>query len=180
MKKNYIVLLVFVVLVVAAIFGYQEYRLYETKKHSPEDEVFYESEDINVKVLYNRPSKRGRVIFGELVPYGQWWRTGANEATQITFSNDVAFQGGQALAAGTYSIVTIPNANTWTVIFNSKIPSWGTEYYPEFNVTEIKVPVETLPQTVELFTIDFTEENGQPHLTFAWDHTKVSVPFTAQ
>lgn len=180
MKKNHIILIVFVLLLIAAVFGYQQYSLYETKKYSPEDEVVYNSNDLNVSLLYNRPSKRDRVIFGELVPYGQWWRTGANEATQVTFSNDVVFQDGQTLSAGKYSIVTIPNPEEWTIIFNSKIPSWGTEYDPEYNVVEVKVPVEKLPQPVELFTIDFTEVAGQPRLTMAWDQTKVSLAFSAQ
>lgn len=118
------------------------------------------------------------MIFGDLVPYNQWWRTGANEATQIELTRDIRFMNGEVLAAGKYSLVTIPNPDRWQVIFNSEIPDWGTEYYPEFNVLTVEGEVEKLPQTVEVFTIDFTEENGQPQLTMAWDDTKVSVPFT--
>lgn len=180
MKKNYIILLTFALLAAVMVFGYQQYRLYETKKYSPEDEVVYENGNLQVQLLYNRPVKRGRVIFGDLVPFGQWWRTGANEATQITFSKAVVFQDGQTLPAGKYSIVTIPNPEEWVIIFNSNLPSWGTEYDPEDNVVEVKVPVETLPQSVEIFTIDFTEVDGQPQLTMAWDRTKVSLGFAVE
>lgn len=163
-----------------AIVGFNQYTLYQTKQYSPEETAEYSSENIAVKVFYNRPSKKGREIFGDLVPFGQWWRTGANEATQIEFSRDVIFEDEEVLAAGKYSLLTIPNASEWEVIFNAKIPDWGTEYDPEFDVLRVKGLVERLPQPVELFTIDFTEENGQPRLTMAWDHTKVTVPFRSK
>ncbi len=177
MKKKYVILIIFVLLVGAMVFGYLQYRLYETKKYSPEDEVVYKNQDFQVQLRYNRPAKRGRVIFGELVPFGQWWRTGANEATQISFSNEVFFQDGQTLPAGKYSLVTIPHPEKWVIIFNGKIPSWGTGYDPEYDRLRVEVPVEELPQPVEKFTIDFTEEAGQPRLTMAWDRTKVSLSF---
>jgi len=74
----------------------------------------------DIKVVYGQPSKKGRVIFGELVPYGQVWRTGANEATEITFAKPAHF-AGKDIAAGTYSFFTIPNENEWTVILNSEL-----------------------------------------------------------
>ncbi len=159
------------------IVGINQYSLYQTKQYSPEQTAEYVSADIAVKVIYNRPSKNDRKIFGDLVPFSQWWRTGANEPTQIELSRDIVFGGGELLAAGKYSLVTIPNPDEWEIIFNSQIPDWGTEYYPEFDVLRVKGIVEKLPQPVELFTIDFTEENGQPRLTMAWDDTKVTVPF---
>jgi len=166
-----------IVFLVLLIIGFNQYRLYQTKQYSPEETAEYVNSDIAIRVFYNRPSKKGRLIFGDLVPYGEWWRTGANEATQIELSRDIRFDSGEVLPAGKYSLVTIPNPNEWDVIFNSKIPDWGTEYFPKFDVLKVKGKVERLPQTVEVFTIDFTEENGQPQLTMAWDNTKVTVPF---
>jgi len=108
------------------------------------------------------------------------FRSNCFTTDQITFSKAVVFQDGQTLPAGKYSIVTIPNPEEWVIIFNSNLPSWGTEYDPEDNVVEVKVPVETLPQSVEIFTIDFTEVAGQPQLTMAWDRTKVSLGFAVE
>lgn len=161
------------------IIGFQQYRLYQTKQYSPESTAQYTSSDISIKVTYSRPSKNGREIFGNLVPYGKWWRTGANEATQITLSQDISFANKTILSAGKYSIVTIPGETEWTIIFNSIIPGWGTEYSPEFDAARVVGKVESLPDVVELFTIDFTEENGNPALILAWDKTKISVPFQA-
>ena len=130
-----------------------------------------------IQISYSRPSKKGRVIFGDLVPYGQWWRTGANEATQMTLSNDIVFNDNDVLPAGKYSIVSIPNEKEWTIIFNGKVPDWGTNYSPEFDALRVTAAVQELPDEVEFFTIDFTEENGEPRLILAWDQTKVSVRF---
>ncbi|KYG77952.1 MULTISPECIES: DUF2911 domain-containing protein [Roseivirga] len=177
MSRRLLYILGAIFFLVLAIVGFNQYRLYQTKQYSPEETAEYISTDVAVKVFYNRPSKKGRVIFGDLVPYGEWWRTGANEATQIELTRDIRFENGETLSAGKYSLVTIPNANEWQVIFNSKIPDWGTDYDPQFDVLNVVGHVERLPQTVEVFTIDFTEENGQPRLTMAWDNTKVTVPF---
>lgn len=160
-----------------AIISFQQYRLYQTKQYSPESTAQYTNSDISIKVTYSRPSKNGRDIFGDLVNYGEWWRTGANEATQITLSRDISFADNKMLAAGKYSLVTVPGDKEWTIIFNSKIPDWGTDYFPEFDAARVTGKVESLPDIVELFTIDFTEENGNPVLILAWDKTKVSVPF---
>ncbi|MBO3698857.1 DUF2911 domain-containing protein [Roseivirga sp. E12] len=177
MSKRVIYIFGAVVFVLLAIIGVQQYMLYQTKQYSPESTAQYTSSDVNIRVTYSRPSKKGRDIFGELVPYGQWWRTGANEPTVIEVSRDIIFEGDQRLPAGKYSLVTIPDASSWKVIFNSRIPDWGTDYYPESNVVNVSASVELLPDVVELFTIDFTEDNGRPALILAWDHTKVTVPF---
>lgn len=162
---------------VMAGLGVQQHLLYQTKKYSPEALAEYNSAQVMIQIAYSRPSKKDRNIFGDLVPYGQWWRTGANEPTQMTLSNDIVFNENDVLAAGKYSIVSIPNEREWTVIFNSKIPDWGTDYFPEFDALRVQGPVEALPGEVEFFTIDFTEVNGKPQFIFAWDKTKVSVPF---
>ncbi|MBX2974364.1 MAG: DUF2911 domain-containing protein, partial [Flavobacteriales bacterium] len=123
--------------------------------------------------------KKGREIFGELVPYGKVWRTGANEATTIEVNKDIRV-GGLPLAAGKYTLWTIPQATSWTVILNSKSYSWGVTYGgeaqrdPAADVVNVEVPVQELPDVVEQFTIDVTAEPAALNLT--WDRTAVSVP----
>jgi len=180
MSKRIIVIFGSIIFVLLAIISFQQYQLYQTKQYSPESTSQFTNSEINIRVTYSRPSKNGRDIFGNLVPYGKWWRTGANEATQIELSRDISFADGQVLKAGNYSLVTIPDAAAWTIIFNTNIPDWGTDYASEFDVARISGKVEPLSDTVELFTIDFTEKNGTPVLILAWDKTKVSVPFSVQ
>lgn len=180
MSKRVIYIFGAVIFALLAIIGVQQYMLFQTKQYSPESTAQYTSSDVSVKVTYSRPSKKGRDIFGNLVPYGEWWRTGANEPTVVEVSRDIVFEGNQRLPAGKYSLVTIPNADAWTVIFNSRIPDWGTDYYPEDDVIKVIASVEPLPDVVELFTIDFTEVNGSPALILAWDNTKVTVPFNVR
>jgi hypothetical protein len=176
-----VLLILLGVVAVAAIGGYfyVQNMLKNTKKASPEQTVTYQTNGADLSIFYCRPSKKGRVIFGTLVPYGQWWRTGANEPTTLTTSKDLNFNG-QTLKAGKYHLVTIPEANEWTVVFNAEIPMWGTIYTPEKDVLRVKAPVETLPNVVEMFTINFEQPNGQDAITFAWDQAKVVLPFTVQ
>lgn len=162
--------------IVGGIVGVQQYQLYQTKKYSPAEIAAYSNNAINIEVTYSRPFKKGRDIFGKLVPYGKWWRTGANEATTIRLSRDISFSG-KTLKAGYYSIVTFPGEKEWEIVFNNKIPDWGTSYSPEEDVLKVRAKVEALPEVVEQFTIDFSEENGSPVLIMAWDKTKVSTPF---
>lgn len=133
------------------------------------------AEGKDVKISYGQPSKRNRVIFGELVPYGQVWRTGANEATEITFLKNAKF-GGKPVKAGTYTLFTIPGANEWTFILNSELKQWGAYKYDEIkgkNVLEIKVPAATISgNPVEKLTI--TLPKGK--LVLEWDKTRVEVP----
>ena len=133
------------------------------------------AEGNNVKISYGQPSKRGRVIFGELVPYGEVWRTGANNATEITFAKDGTF-GGKPVKAGTYSLFTIPGEKEWTFILNSELKQWGSYKYNEIkdkDVLQVKVPSSTISgDPVEKLTI--TLPAGK--LVIEWDKTKVEVP----
>ncbi len=153
----------------------------QTKKHSPEDTVEYVDGDTKVSVFYNRPSVKGREIFGGLIPYGEVWRTGANEATTFTATKDLAIDG-KTLAAGTYTLWTIPNKDSWTVIFNEKEYGWGVGFDgkasrdPAADVLQVKVPTQALNDTQELFTIGL-KENGSPALVLSWEKTKVAVAF---
>lgn len=154
----------------------------QTKKHSPEARVEFVQGGTEITVYYNRPGKKGRNIFGELVPYGEVWRTGANEATTFTTTKDLQV-GGKLLSAGDYTLWTIPGPDSWTVIFNKKHYPWGVSFGgkaardPAFDALQVEVPVETLPAPEELFTIGF-EENGQLRMFLAWDKTQVAVPIS--
>jgi len=133
------------------------------------------AEGKDAKVAYGQPSKRGRVIFGQLEPYGKVWRTGANEATEITFTKDVNF-GGQPVKAGTYSLFTVPNENEWTVILNPELKQWGAYGYDKIkdkDLPHIKAPVKKLDAPVEKLTLKFDEKNS---LVIEWDQTHIEVP----
>jgi len=130
-----------------------------------------------VKVIYSRPQKKGREVFGQLVPYGQVWRTGANEATEIKFYKDVKIAGTK-IKAGTYSLFTIPSENKWTLVINKDLDYWGAySYNAEKDVLRATYPTRELPQVLEIFTIQF--EAGDPDeaiMNLAWDQTLVKVP----
>lgn len=133
------------------------------------------AEGKNVKISYGQPSKRDRVIFGELVPYGKVWRTGANEATEITFVKN-AFFGGKPVKAGTYTLFTIPGNKEWTFILNSELNQRGAYQYNELkgkDVLQIKVPSSAISGApVEKFTISLPAGK----LLLEWDKTSVAVP----
>lgn len=144
----------------------------ETKKEAPKSPPATAKNKI-AEVSYSQPSKRGRVIFGELVPYGQIWRTGANMSTDVTFNTDVVF-GGKEVKKGTYSIFTIPEEKEWTVILNSQTKQKGSSEYEankDKNVLEVKAPVTAMATEQEQFKIGFEGNN----MTFSWDKTKVAV-----
>ncbi len=126
-----------------------------------------------VKVSYGQPSKREREIFGKLVPYGQVWRTGANDATEITFMKDTQF-AGKPVKAGSYALFTIPNEKEWTIILNGVPKQFGLDYEQNKakDVLSVKVPTQKLSSPVEKFTI---KEEGN-NLKLMWDITSVSIP----
>lgn len=124
------------------------------------------------KVVYSRPQKKGRTMFGDKEPYGKVWRVGANETTEIKLYKPVTF-GDKQLAAGTYSLYAIPNKTEWTIIFNSKLDTWGAyEYDQSKDVARITVPATTGDKDVEAFTLMFEDKN----MILAWEKTIVKVP----
>src|SRR5688572_28080625 len=108
----------------------------------------------SIELAYSRPSMKGRKIFGDLVPYGQMWRTGANAPTRIKFGDDVTI-GGQAVKAGEYAIFTIPNENEWEIILNKVVDKGLDEYKKEEDVARFKVKPTAMPAPVETFTMQF-------------------------
>lgn len=151
----------------------------QAKKAPASPKITAESPDKNITVVYGQPSKKGRTIFGadgsgSLEKYGKVWRTGANEATEITFKKDVMF-GGKMVKAGTYTLFTIPGEKEWNVILNSTLGEWGAFGYDKIkdkNVLEIKVPVSMNKTPIEKMTI--TPANNS--LAIAWDNMTISVP----
>jgi hypothetical protein len=133
-------------------------------------------------VFYNRPFKRGRDIFGALVPYGRVWRTGANEATWFETNLDVKF-GALTLKAGRYSLWTIPGEKTWKVIFNSTIPPWGVDYNseaarnPATDIIALDIPVSKSETVLEQFTIGINKIESGYQINLLWDTTIISIPF---
>lgn len=144
----------------------------DMKKDAPKSPRVTAKSDI-AEVSYGQPSKRGRVIFGELVPYGKIWRTGANKSTDLTVKADVLF-GGKPLKKGTYSVFTIPGKEEWTIILNSKAGQKGAFEYEankDKNVLEVKVPVVKSNDVMEKFTISFEKQS----MVFGWDQVRVPV-----
>lgn len=145
---------------------------------SPLDVVMYRNDnnDAVARVIYSRPSKRGREIFGGLVPYGKVWRTGANEATEITFFKPVSLNG-EKVPAGSYSLFTRPGEQEWQIILNKETLQWGTRYDPSKDFVSTTVESETMPSEAESFSITFIEQIDGPALLLGWDETFVSIPF---
>lgn len=128
-----------------------------------------------VTVGYSRPSVRDRDIFGGLVPFGEVWRTGANEATTISFSSDVMVEG-EMLSAGTYSLYTIPNEDSWTVIFNRTAQQWGTQYDASQDALRVTVDPMTNAPMQEQFEVRFANVSANAAtMILHWDTVGVPV-----
>lgn len=143
---------------------------------SPVALALYKDENTYIKIVYGQPFKKGRVIFGNLTKWGQVWRTGANEATEITFTRDVKFDG-RICRAGTYTLFTVPNPDKWTIILNSDLGQWGAySYKPEKDVLRFDVPAEKSAQVFEALTFKFNESDAGADLVLQWDDVKVNIP----
>lgn len=168
---------ILLLLFVGAYFYFQKIKA-DTKKASPEATALFTDGTFQIKVDYCRPYKKGREIFGNLVPYGEVWRTGANEATKITFNKEVEIDENK-IPAGTYTLWTIPDKKEWTVILNSEVVDWGVGFDgkanrdPENDILQYKAPVTKLDTVVEQFTIDF---EYYVNISLAWDQTKILIP----
>ncbi|WP_076456162.1 DUF2911 domain-containing protein [Zobellia uliginosa] len=167
------------------IFVIGPYMRRQTKKHSPEKTATYTQNDMDLLVRYSSPAKKDRIIFGELVPYDEIWRTGANEPTTFTTATDILV-ANYPLPKGTYSLWTRPGRQSWSVIFNSHIPDWGvtvlsggkkTTRIPKHDILEIEIPTEETKLPIENLTIDFERQN-QLFLGISWDRTKIKIPIS--
>ena len=134
----------------------------------------------NIKTDYSSPRMKGRKIYGELVPYGKVWRTGANEATTFVTSGDVVV-GGKTVPAGSYTLFTVPNADKWTLIINKKTGEWGIPYkYESDELARVDMKTSKLPSSQENFTISYEKSGNGCTLQMDWESTRASVDITAK
>lgn len=132
--------------------------------------------DKTIKVVYSRPQAKDRKVFGGIVKYGKVWRTGANEATEITFSKDVKI-GGQEVKAGTYTLFTIPTEDKWTVIINSELNQWGAyQYNKNKDVARAEVASKKSDELIEAFSITFDKSSDGATMYLGWENTIVEIP----
>lgn len=171
MKKIAIIIGIVVLVLVVLFFGFRTY----TKSHSPASQVIHNKDGLAVTVDYCQPSKKGREIFGKLLPYGEVWRTGANEATVISFKQPVTL-AGKPVEAGNYSLWTIPTATDWTIILNKETGQWGTMYDEKQDLLRVSVPSQPQADVREQFTISFADQPGGADMLLTWDKTQVAVP----
>jgi len=134
----------------------------------------------SIELNYSRPAKKGRKIMGDLVPFGKVWRTGANNATTLTFSDDVTI-GGTEVKAGKYGLLTIPDAGKWTIIISKDVNvTQASGYKAENDVVRVQADVVKTPFTVESFTINFADITGSTcNLEMMWENTYVQFPIIA-
>ena len=171
-------------LILPAFLKAQEYKFPNVDK-SPADIVYYPLNIVKekdtgkkpvVRVIYSRPQKNGRPIFGVLEQYGKVWRTGANESTEIRFYDDVKI-GDKKIKAGTYGLFTIPEKDKWTIIINKQTDKWGAYTYDEKkDIARVDVPVKNSEKIIEAFSITFSEIEKGANLIMGWDQTVIEVP----
>ncbi|MDX1910256.1 MAG: DUF2911 domain-containing protein [Saprospiraceae bacterium] len=143
---------------------------------STRDTLVFEQDKQKITVNYWRPSARGRQVFGGIVPKGKFWRLGANNATEISFSSAVAIEN-KTLPAGAYSLFVLPGETDWQLCFNSKTKIWGTEYDPATDVLRVKMKEESLPEHVEKLHISIVPGPSGNIMQVDWEKTRLSVVF---
>jgi hypothetical protein len=162
-------------------------RLYNIDK-SPMDMIYF-PEDFPImkmsgkytglpvaRVIYSRPSKDGRQIFGNVVKYGTYWRLGANEGTEIEFFSDVEIMG-KKVKRGRYILYCIPYEKRWTLRLNEDLYTWGLRIHSAKDVYSFDVPVQKSPNVFEIFTMKFAKEDDGAKLLMAWDSARAELPF---
>ena len=182
MKKLLIITAIFLAIIVS---GLAYYALVYTKSFSPDTDVNFEANGLTIHINYDRPYKKGRVIFDSagLVPYGKVWRTGANEATVFETNQDLKIKD-QILKKGTYSFFTLPGPTTWKIIFNSEYGQWGVDFNgmanrdPKNDVLTVEVPAVVQQKEIEQFTIEVDQAGDEMELILLWDKTLVAIPFS--
>lgn len=173
-KKSWFAFLVIITLVTSHVYGQD----FTDLDKSPMDAVIARNEDNSplVRVIYSKPKKRNRKIFGELVPYGEVWRTGANEATEIKFYSHASILGNP-IKPGTYTLFTIPYQNHWVFILNRKSQSWGTDNYDENNnLLAVEVQPKKTATSIEDFSISLRPLNKGASLLLGWEDTYIEIP----
>jgi DUF2911 family protein len=132
-----------------------------------------------ITVDYSSPRMKGRKIFGGLVPYGEVWRTGANEATTFVINENLATVKGINISPGSYTMFTIPEPDKWTLIISKHTGEWGIPYkYQSEELARVPMSVSKTPAPVENFTISFDHTGGSCTMQLSWENTQASVEFT--
>ena len=170
------------ILTFALAISFQAFsQQYNIPAVSPRQNVEQQFSISKISVEYGRPAVKGRKIFGELVPFGQVWRTGANEATKITFGQEVLF-GGQKVKKGTYALYIVPQEKEWKIILNKGVNNWGAYTYDtKEDVVSTTVPIKKMNEKMERFTINFEDITDEKlNLVFEWDKTRADVPVEIQ
>jgi hypothetical protein len=175
-RVNFLLLMLFAALFLSSTDMYsQEFRDLD---ESPHDIVYFRTNKLSppkIKVLYGRPKKNGREIFGNVIPYGKIWRVGANEATEMVFYNDVVF-GETEVKAGTYVLYAIPEKDQWTLILSSNTDVWGSfEYEEKYDVARATAQVSRA-EFLEAFSIGFKDKGKHVNMVLAWDTTRITAP----
>lgn len=169
----------YVYLLLCVVFAVQVTAAQELKLPalSPNATIIQDISTSKIEIVYSRPSMRGRTIFGDVVPFGTVWRTGANSATKVTFGEDVRI-GGVNIKAGSYSLYTIPDKSEWEVIINKNTGNWGANGYDtKDDVVRLKVRPVALESAVETFTISIGSiAFSSCTIDLAWEKTHVSIP----
>jgi hypothetical protein len=154
---------------------------YRSRSISPPAKAHYEQGGLSIEISYSQPGMRGRKIFGTkeegaLLPYGVYWRMGANEATEITFNKDVFFNGSD-LPAGTYRMYAVPGEREFEISLNSSVGKWGYSE-PDFSLDVLKtrVPVQNTGSSIEQFTIRFEEDGALVLIVCEWSDVAVKIP----
>jgi hypothetical protein len=184
--KNKILLIAFLQL--ASICLYAQTTAYPAVDKSPMDMSYYPAnfpvlkmqdkitEPLAARVLYSRPQKNGRTLFGDLIKYGEVWRVGANEATEIEFFKTVRI-AGKKISKGRYTLYAIVNESTWTMIINTVTDIWGAfKYDAKKDVVRADVPVQKTDSAIESLSMLFEKSATGCNLIIAWDTQKISLP----
>jgi len=173
-------ILVILLVLVLLFMGYMGYSTFINPK-SPKDTVILSNGDLKIEVVYSRPYKKERLIFGSaeenaLVPFGKYWRLGANAASTFSTNKDISF-AGRPLKAGKYRLYAIPEADHWVVALNTEYGAFGYSE-PDYSkdVMRVNVVAAQLLSPVEQFTIELNENDGNATLSMRWDTTAVTVP----
>lgn len=179
MKKSNIIKIAIAIYTILLFSIEHQAQNFKNLDETPHDIVYYrESKAVKpiVKVLYGRPSLKKIKAFGDQVPFNKLWRTGANEATEVKFYQDVMF-GDREVKAGTYVLITIPREKEWEIMLNKKLDVWGAfQYDPKADIAKIIVPV-TKAERLEVFSIAFKRiVHNEIQMVLGWDNTRVKIP----
>ncbi len=172
MRAKTIIVLSLFLLIAAGAWAYIAQD--KAKRPSPPATAEVTLSGKKITIDYGQPSMRGRKIFGALVPFGQVWRTGANEATTLKTPVDLSI-GGQRVPAGTYTLFTVPAEESWTLIVNKQTGQWGTNYDEKQDLIRIPMRRDTMPMTVEAFNISFADMGANKILVMEWEYTRAWV-----